>query len=59
MVWGASSSSTKPYLVLIPPNKRTTKDFVKIAYESALKHFYYHHDNYQDLLSMEDGTHVH
>ena len=33
MVWGAVTTSTKSYLVLIPPNKRTTKDFVEIVYE--------------------------
>ena len=59
MVWGAITSSTKSYLVLIPPDKRTAKDFVEIVYELALEHFYYHHDNYQDLILMEDGGPVH
>ena len=46
MVWSAITSSTKSYLVLIPPDKCTAKDFVEIVYESALEHFYYYHDNY-------------
>ena len=33
MVWGAITSSTKLYLVLIPHDKRTIKDFVEIVYE--------------------------
>ena len=59
MVWGAITSFTKSYLVLIPPNKRTTKDFVEIVYESTLEHFYYHHDNYQNLILVKDGAPVH
>jgi hypothetical protein len=43
MVWGAITSSTKSYLVLIPPNKRIVKDFKEIVYESILEHYYYHH----------------
>jgi hypothetical protein len=41
IVWGAITSSTKSYLVLILPDKRTTKDFVEIVYEFALEHYYY------------------
>ena len=59
MVWGAITSSTQSYLVLIPPDKCTTNDFAEIVYESALEHFYYHHDNYEDLILMEDGAPVH
>ena len=59
MVWGPITSSTKLYVILIPPSKRTTKDFVEIVYELTLDHFYYHHDNYQDLILMKDGTIVH
>ena len=39
MVWDAITSSTKSYLVLIPPDKHIAKDFVKTVYESALEHF--------------------
>ena len=46
-------------MVVIPLDKRTAKDFVEIVYESNLKHFFYHHDNYQDLILMEDGALVH
>ena len=50
---------TKCYLVLIPPEKRKALDFVDIVYESALEPFYYHHDNYEHLILMEDGALVH
>ena len=59
MVWGAITSSTKSYLVLIPPDKRIAKDFVEIVYKSTLEHFYYHHNNYQDPILMEDEAPVH
>jgi hypothetical protein len=59
MVWGAITSSTKSYLVLIPPDKRIIKDFVEIVYESALEHYYYHHENYEHLFLMEDGAPLH
>jgi hypothetical protein len=45
-------------LVLIPPNKRTAKNFVEIVYELALEHYYYH-ENYEHLILMEDGILVH
>jgi hypothetical protein len=59
MVWGAITSSTKFYLVLIPPNKCTAKDFVEIIFELALEHYCYHHENYAYLILMEDGAPVH
>ena len=59
MVWRAFIAFTKCYLVLIPPEKRKALDFVDVVYESALEHFYYHHDNYEHLILMEDGALVH
>jgi hypothetical protein len=58
MVWSAITSSLKSYLVLIPPDKRIAKDFIEIVYESALEHYYYHHENYAHLILMEDGATV-
>ena len=58
MVWGAITSFIKPYLVLTPPNKHTTKKFVEIVYEFALEYYYYH-ENYKYLILIEDGTLVH
>ena len=59
MVWGAITSSTKLYLVLVPRDQRIAKDFVEIVYELALEHFYYHHDDNRDLILMEDGASKH
>jgi hypothetical protein len=59
MVWDAITSFTKSYLVLIPPNKHTTKDFLELVYEFVLEHCYYHHENYKHLILMEDGAPVH
>jgi len=59
MVWGAFTTFTKYYLVLIPPEKHKALDFVEVVYESALELFYYHHDNYENLILMEDGAPVH
>lgn len=59
MVWGAITSSSNCYLVLIPSEKRIAEDFVEVVYEPALQHYYYHHDNYECLILMEDGALVH
>jgi hypothetical protein len=59
IVWGALTGSSKSYLVLIPSNRCTTKDFVEIVYEGALEHCYWHHDHYEHLILMEDGALVH
>ena len=59
MVWRAFTTFTKCYLVLIPPEKHTALDFVEVVYESALEPFYYHYDNYEHLILMEDGASVH
>ena len=59
MLWDASTGSSKCYLVLILPEKCTVADFVEVVYESALQHYYYHHDNYECLILMEDGAPVH
>ena len=59
MVRGANTGSSKCYLVLIPSDKRTAKDFVEVVYEFALQHYYHHHDNYECLILMEDGAPVH
>jgi hypothetical protein len=59
MVWGTITNSTKSYLVLIPRDKHTTKDFIEIVYESTLEHYFYHHENYVHLILMEDGAPMH
>jgi transposase len=59
MVWGAITGSSKSYLVLIPPNRRISKDFVEIVSQGALEHYYWHHDHYEHLILMEDGAPVH
>lgn len=59
MVWGAFTGSTKCYLVLFPPNKRTAADFVEIVCEGALENYYWHHDHHEHLILMEDGAPVH
>lgn len=59
MIWGAFTSSSKSCLVLVPPEKRTAVDFVEVVYESGLKPYYYHHNNYERLILMEDGAPVH
>jgi transposase len=56
MVWGAITGSSKSYLVLIPPNRCTAKDFVEIVSQGALEHCYWHHDHYEHLILMEDGA---
>ncbi len=59
MVWSTFTSSTKSYLVLFPPNKRTAVDFVEIICEGILEHYYWHHELHQHLILMEDGAPVH
>ena len=59
MVWSALTSSSKSYLVLIPPNRRIATDFVEIVYEGASKHYYWLHNHYEHLILMEDGAPVH
>jgi hypothetical protein len=45
-------------LLLIPSNS-IAKEFVEIIYEGALEHYYRHHDHYELLILMDDGTPVH
>ena len=59
MVWEAFTVFTKCYLVLNPLEKLKALDFVDVVYESALEPFYYHHDNYEHLILIEDGPLVH
>ena len=44
--------------MLIPLEKCKALDFVEVVYELALEPFYYHHDNYGHLISLEDGAPV-
>jgi hypothetical protein len=46
----SSNLGQREYLVLIPPDKRTAKDFVEIVYESTLEHYYYYHKKYEHLI---------
>ena len=59
MVWGAFTANSKCSLVLIPPDKRTAVDFIEVVYDAVLCHYYYHHDNPEELILMEDGAPVH
>ena len=59
MVWRAFTAFTKCDLVLIPLEKCKALDFVDVVYELALEPFYYHDDNYEHLILMEDGAQVH
>ena len=46
-------------MVLISLEKPKALDFVDVVYESTLEPFYYHQDNYEHLILMEDGAPVH
>jgi hypothetical protein len=59
MVWGAFTTSSKCFLVLIPLDKRSSQNFIDVVYESVLEPYYYHHDNHEDLILMEDVAPVH
>lgn len=43
MVWGAFTSSSKCYLVSIPPNKCKALESLDVVYQSALEPYYYYH----------------
>jgi hypothetical protein len=59
MVWGAFITSIKSYLVLHPHNKHIVVNFVILACKVALEHLYYHLDNNEPFILMEDGTPMH
>ena len=52
-------ANSKCSLVLIPPDKCTAADFIEVIYDAVLCHYYYHHDNPEELILMEDGAPVH
>ena len=57
MVWRAFLGFDKCPLVLMPPNKQTSIDFVDVIYNlDCFSEFYYMHDDSNSLLFMEDGT---
>jgi hypothetical protein len=56
MVWDAFTRFDKCSLVVIPPDKRTTSNFVSIIYEATLRGFYFLHDHPQQLKLIEDGA---
>jgi len=41
MVWDAFTSFDKRHLIIVPPDKRTTNDFVAIGYEATLSFIFY------------------
>ena len=59
MVWGAFTGYDKCPIIVIPPNKQKSKDFVDIVYESRLSGFSFLHDHPETLILMEDGAPVH
>ena len=59
MVWGAITGFEKCPLVIIPPDRRSGRDFVNVVYESRLSGFYFLHDHPETLTLMEDGAPVH
>lgn len=56
---GCSHWFFNSYLVLIPSNRRTPRDFVEIVYERALEHYYWHHYHREHVILMEDGALLH
>lgn len=59
MIWGAFSGFDKCPIIVMPPYKRTSEDFVNIVYEGRLSGFYFMHDERENLILMEDGAPVH
>ena len=59
MVWGAITGFEKCPLVIIPPDRRSGRDFVNVVYESRLSGFYFLHDHLETLTLMKDGAPVH
>ena len=59
MIWGAITDFEKCPLVIIPPDRRSGRDFVNVVYESRLSGFYFLHDHCETLTVMEDGAPVH
>lgn len=59
MVFSAFTNFDKCPLVIIPPDRRTTIDFVTRVYEGTLSGFYFLHNELEDLTRMEDGAFVH
>jgi len=58
MVWSAFIGFDKCPLVIVPPHKRTTNNFVTIVYKATLSEFYFFHDHPQQLKLIEDGVPV-
>lgn len=59
MVWGAFLAGKKSELIIMPPGRRTAKDFVEVVYVPALGPFLDAQENKADLTLMEDGAPVH
>ena len=59
MVWGVITGFEKYPLVIIPPDRRSGRDFVNVVYESRLSGFYFLHDHPETLTLMKDGAPVH
>ena len=59
MIWGAFPGYQKYPLVVMPPHRRTTSDFINIVYVGCLSGFYFLHDDLDNLILIEDGAPVH
>jgi len=59
MVWGAFTTFSKCYVVLILPRQCTTVDFIDVVYEQGLLLYFYHHANHEYLTLMVDGAPIH
>jgi hypothetical protein len=59
MIWGGFTTTYKLFLLHMPPNRRTTVDYVEIVNDGRLDSFLEEQDGVCKVVLMEDGVPVH